>query len=229
MREGARPLLCELHAHTTWSDGELSLAGVVDLYGSAGFDVRCVTDHVLRSDDPWPLRNGRPCVDATNVRLPRRDRARARSRALGLPTPARARLRAHVQRPEPGQGRSRRRGRAAQPRRDRRRAGSGDGAGARRGRRDSRRAPARLRPTPAVPFPTCYFARRWRELRGLFDRVELFNGRQLFSWVAEAGLPAVACGDLHRAEQLPAGRRSFRASTTKRRSSTTCPRPGPCS
>jgi hypothetical protein len=27
-------------------------------------------------------------------------------------------------------------------------------------------------PTPAVPFPTCYFARRWRELRGLFDRVE---------------------------------------------------------
>ena len=58
-------------------------------------------------------------------------------------------------------------------------------------------------PTPAVPFPTCYFARRWRELRGLVDRVELFNGRQLFGWVAEAGLPAVACGDLHRAEQLP--------------------------
>jgi hypothetical protein len=58
-------------------------------------------------------------------------------------------------------------------------------------------------PTQAVPLPTCYFARRWRELRGLFDRVELFNGRQLFGWVAEAGLPAVACGDLHRAEQLP--------------------------
>ena len=29
------------------------------------------------------------------------------------------------------------------------------------------------------------------------------NGRHLFSWVAEAGLPAVACGDLHWAEQLP--------------------------
>ena len=47
------------------------------------------------------------------------------------------------------------------------------------------------------------FARRWQGLRGLFDRVELFNGRQLFGWVAEAGLPGVACGDLHRAEQLP--------------------------
>jgi hypothetical protein len=54
-------------------------------------------------------------------------------------------------------------------------------------------------PNLAVPFPTCYFA----ELRGLFDRVELFNGPQLFAWVAEVGLPAVACGDLHRAEQLP--------------------------
>ena len=33
--------------------------------------------------------------------------------------------------------------------------------------------------------------------------MELFNGSQLFGWVAEAGLPVVACGDLHRAEQLP--------------------------
>jgi hypothetical protein len=33
--------------------------------------------------------------------------------------------------------------------------------------------------------------------------VELSNGGQLFGWVAEAGLPAVACGDLRRAEQLP--------------------------
>jgi hypothetical protein len=90
MRRGVRPLLCELHAHTTWSDGELSLGGLVDL-----------------------------C-------LPRGDRARARPRTLGLRAPARARLRAHQQR-----------------------------------------------------------------------------RRQLFSWVAEAGLPGVACGDLHRAEQLP--------------------------
>ena len=47
------PLLCELHAHTTWSDGELSLRELVDLYGRSGFDVLCVTDHSVRSDDPW--------------------------------------------------------------------------------------------------------------------------------------------------------------------------------
>ena len=48
-----RTLLCELHAHSTWSDGDLGLRELVDRYGTAGFDVLCVTDHVLRSDDPW--------------------------------------------------------------------------------------------------------------------------------------------------------------------------------
>jgi hypothetical protein len=63
--------------------------------------------------------------------------------------------------------------------------------------------PHDTRTPPGVRAPTCYFARNWQELRGLYDRVELFNGSHIFGWVAEAGLPAVACGDLHRAEQLP--------------------------
>ncbi len=42
------PLLCELHAHTTWSDGALSLRELVDLYGCRGFDVLAVTDHAPR-------------------------------------------------------------------------------------------------------------------------------------------------------------------------------------
>ena len=29
-----RPLLCELHAHTTWSDGALSVPALVDLYAA---------------------------------------------------------------------------------------------------------------------------------------------------------------------------------------------------
>lgn len=44
-------LLCELHAHTTWSDGELTVTELVDLYGMHGFDVLCVTDHLLRSEE----------------------------------------------------------------------------------------------------------------------------------------------------------------------------------
>ncbi|MGH3092162.1 MAG: hypothetical protein ACRDOG_07520 [Gaiellaceae bacterium] len=57
-------------AHSTWSDGTLPLRELVDLYGRAGFDVLCVTDRALRSDDPWYVeqraRDGRTLVDAGN-------------------------------------------------------------------------------------------------------------------------------------------------------------------
>ena len=59
MRSSKQPLLCELHAHSTWSDGELSLPALVDLYGRGGFDVLCVTDHVWRS-------GGRGHIEAGN-------------------------------------------------------------------------------------------------------------------------------------------------------------------
>jgi predicted metal-dependent phosphoesterase TrpH len=45
------PLLCELHAHSTWSDGELGLADPAGLYGARAFDVLAITDHVVRADD----------------------------------------------------------------------------------------------------------------------------------------------------------------------------------
>src|ERR687891_1717159 len=53
MRGRPGPLLCELHAHTCWSDGTLTVSELVDLYGRNGFDVLCITDHVVRRDDPW--------------------------------------------------------------------------------------------------------------------------------------------------------------------------------
>jgi len=48
-----------------------------------------------------------------------------------------------------------------------------------------------------------YIARHWRELDGLFDRVELFNGGQLSGGSPKHGLRPVAAGDLHRPEQFP--------------------------
>src|SRR5205807_1170105 len=45
MAPKSTPLLCELHAHTTWSDGSLSMRQLCDLYGRRGFDVLAVTDH----------------------------------------------------------------------------------------------------------------------------------------------------------------------------------------
>jgi predicted metal-dependent phosphoesterase TrpH len=45
-------LLCDFHIHTRWSDGTLSVAEVVDLYGRTGrFDVIAITDHVLMKRD----------------------------------------------------------------------------------------------------------------------------------------------------------------------------------
>jgi predicted metal-dependent phosphoesterase TrpH len=45
-------LLCDFHVHTRWSDGRLTLAEVVDLYGSTGkFDVIAITDHILMKKD----------------------------------------------------------------------------------------------------------------------------------------------------------------------------------
>ncbi len=39
-------LLCDLHTHTTWSDGKLTVPELVDFYGQRGFDCLCITDHL---------------------------------------------------------------------------------------------------------------------------------------------------------------------------------------
>ena len=52
-------LLCDFHIHTRWSDGQLGVADVVDLYGATGkFDVIAITDHILMESD-WLARAGR--------------------------------------------------------------------------------------------------------------------------------------------------------------------------
>ena len=45
-------LLCDFHVHTRWSDGALTVAEVIDLYGATGkFDVIAITDHILMKND----------------------------------------------------------------------------------------------------------------------------------------------------------------------------------
>lgn len=43
-------LLADFHIHTRWSDGMLSIAEVVDLFGRSGHDVIAITDHVVNAD-----------------------------------------------------------------------------------------------------------------------------------------------------------------------------------
>jgi processive 1,2-diacylglycerol beta-glucosyltransferase len=51
-RSEKKLLMCDLHTHTTWSDGKLTVPELVDFYGERGFDCLCVTDHLA---DPQRL------------------------------------------------------------------------------------------------------------------------------------------------------------------------------
>lgn len=42
----SRSLLCDLHIHSNYSDGKLSVPELVDFYGKRGFDAICITDHL---------------------------------------------------------------------------------------------------------------------------------------------------------------------------------------
>lgn len=204
MRRKTEPLLCELHAHTTWSDGALSLRELVDLYGRAGFDVLAVTDHVNRSDDPLLERDATPrsvradehaaylaAVDdeaAWALRtydlllLPGLELSyndldpylAAHAVALGLRT-----FVGVDDGLEPALAKA-----------------GGEGAAI------IAAHPFRSRRAGPPGRATLRFARDWRELQPHVDRWELFNRYDLFGWVAERGLPAVANGDFHRPEHL---------------------------
>jgi len=204
MRARVSSLLCELHAHTTWSDGDLTLPQLVDLYGTAGFDVLCVTDHVLRSDDPWPRLHGRRCIDPENIAAYLDAIGSERARALsqfGLLLVPGLELTYNDRDPD-------RACHAVAVGLDRFVSMDNGPAVAMEAARVAGAAvvvahPHDLGHRSAMHAQTRYFARNWQRLQGLFDRVELFNGSQLFGWVAENGLHPVACGDLHRAEQFP--------------------------
>jgi 3',5'-nucleoside bisphosphate phosphatase len=191
-----RPLLAELHAHTTWSDGELRPRELVDLYGRAGFDVLAVTDHVVHS-----FANAHVRAETYGAYLDELDaeaeRARRRYGLLVVPG-----LELTVEDPDP------------------RRAGHALAIGLRRfvsvdggldaALRGARAAGAAL--IAAHPYPlaaakssargTAWFAEDPEWAARAVDRFELFNRDDRFDWVAQRQLPWVATGDFHLREHL---------------------------
>jgi hypothetical protein len=200
----ARPLLCELHAHSSWSDGAFALPELVDLYGSHGFDVLVVSDHVLRSDDPWPEQNPESShVHARNyasyLEAVQAEAVRARRLYDLLVVPG---LELTYNDPEPNlAGHAVAVGLRSFVSMDR---GLGEAMSAARAQGAAivaahpHSGDSEVRPDRA----TRRIWREWRLLGGLIDRFELFNQREVFGWVANAGLPAIASGDFHRLEHL---------------------------
>jgi predicted metal-dependent phosphoesterase TrpH len=187
------PLLCELHAHTTWSDGSLSVRELCDLYGRRGFDVLAVTDHAPR--EPREVHAG-----TFPAYLEDLQEQALRARELydllvvpGLeltyddPDPFCSAhvltigLREYVALDE----------------------GLELALVAARAQGAALVAAHPYSPEQLETATRCTAAFGARpELARLVDRFELFNRHTLFGWVAAAGLPAVATGDFHRPEHL---------------------------
>jgi predicted metal-dependent phosphoesterase TrpH len=194
------PLLCELHAHTTWSDGSQTIGQLVDSYGQAGFDVLCITDHVVRRDDPASApehvhaRNHSSYVMAVEIEAAR---ARVQYDMLVLPG-----LELTYDDDDPL--------RAAHAVAVGLESFVGVDDGIERALRDARQQgaaliaahPYALETAEDAPRATARFAAEWRALGPLVDRWELINRRDVFGWVANAGLPAVATGDAHEPDHL---------------------------
>jgi hypothetical protein len=190
-----QPLLCELHAHTTWSDGALTLTELVDLYGMNGFDVLCVTDHVLPGD-PRYLTEARHHRYVAAIEREAR-RAREQYGLLLLPG-----VELTFDDPDPAVS------------------GHALALGLHEwvpvdGGLETALVEARTRgaalvaahPHGSTPDPTVRNTTRWfwqnrARLDGIVDRWELINRDQTFGWVADADLPCVASGDFHLPEHL---------------------------
>lgn len=202
MRSRPTPLLCELHAHTTWSDGELSLGELVDLYGHAGFDVLCVTDHVVRSEEPWrDPRCKLTDADVFDVYLAAIEREARRARVTyGLLVVPGLELTYDDRDPLL----------VAHAVAIGLRSFVGVDAGLEPALSAARSAGAALvaahpyepSSVPASFRATARWAAEGHALAGLVDRYELVNRRDFFPWVARAALPGVAAGDFHRPEHL---------------------------
>ena len=182
------PLLCELHAHTTWSDGALGVRELCDLYGRHGFDALAITDHTLLRDH---VQAGDFAAYLSEVDA-EAERARRLYDLLVLPG-----LELTHDAPEPEA--------AGHALAIGLRSFVGLGAGLEEALRDARAHGAAL--VAAHPYTlddaglsaraTAAFASDRERWAPLVDRFELFNRTTLFAWVAEAGLPVVATGDFH--------------------------------
>jgi processive 1,2-diacylglycerol beta-glucosyltransferase len=195
------PLLCELHAHTTWSDGVLTLPELVDLYGRSGFDVLAVTDHVVRDREPWcgEAQALRPSDHAGYLEELEAEAARARAQYELLVIPG---LELTYDDPDPRGGAHALAVGLREPIDVN--AGLDEALAVARyhGAALIGAHPYSLGELATTPRTTARFAEEPEWARRVVDRFEVCNRHDFFAWVARERLPVVATGDFHRPEHL---------------------------
>jgi hypothetical protein len=192
-----RLLLCELHAHTTWSDGHLTLPQLVDLYGEHDFDVLCITDHSVRLEDPTPNAVDAWTWPAYSAAIREEaERALAEYDLIVIPG-----LELSDNHDDPDQS-----AHVLALGLDQHISVDAGIVTALEAANDHRAAVIAAHPygaTDVTPLrPTRRIARELETFRPLVHCYELFNRHEVFTWVAEARLPAIASGDVHRATHL---------------------------
>jgi hypothetical protein len=190
-------LLCELHAHTTWSDGQLTLHELVDLYGEHGFDVLCITDHCVRLDDPMPNAVD-PWTWPAYITEIRAEAERAQSEYGLLLVPG---LELSDNRYDPDLS-----AHALALGLDQHISIDEGIVDALEAANDLHAAVIAAHPYSAGDVtslrPTRRIASEHETFRPLIHRYELFNRDEVFGWVAEARLAPIASGDVHRAAHI---------------------------
>jgi predicted metal-dependent phosphoesterase TrpH len=202
-------LLCELHAHTTWSDGVLTVTELVDLYGRHSFDVLCITDHAA----PGGVGRLNAATYARYLEAIEREARRAREQYDLLLIPG-MELTFHGGGPEHA-GHALALGLRSWVDLDR---------GLRDAVREARAGGAALvaaHPHGEGSDPNPHRTTRWfwnnrSRLRGLVHRFELINRDQTFAWIADSGLRGVASGDFHRPEHLETWKTQLPCAKTER-------------
>jgi hypothetical protein len=203
------PLLCELHAHTTWSDGSFTLTELVDLYGMHGFDVLCITDHVLPEGTPYLAET----AHGRYIKAIEREARRAREQYDLLLIPG---LELTFSSDDPDE--------AAHVLALGTRSWVPLDAGPERALREARDQgaaiiaahPHGLTPDPKAARTTRWLWRNRDRVMDVVDRWEIMNRQQTFGWIAELGLRSIASGDFHRLEHLATWKTLVPAAKTER-------------
>lgn len=208
-------ILTDLHVHSTYSDGRLTIPQLVDFYGSRGFGCIAITDHVCEKHTLLGLAARYMKYTLTSATFPRYldEIAREGERALRdygmLVLPgfelSKNSLAEHRSAHLLGLGVRE----FVDP--------GGDAADLARAIRAQGALAIAAHPVPTgkAELQTLHLWNRREELRDLFDAWEVASGSEIFRPVLESGLPILATSDFHRPANINAWKTVLYANPTR--------------